>query len=92
MCAACILLLSMSEEGSSEVSASDAKSVTLEVDDLHKLVKEMVHEELVTEKPSASSILKSCSKGSYNLVMSLYIHAVEVSASMLLPEHQYCDT
>ena len=78
----------MSEEGSSEASASDAKSVTLDVDDLHKLIKETVHEELATKKSSVSSILKSRSKGSFNLIVS--IHAIEVSASMLLPKRQYC--
>ena len=62
MCCLHILLLSMSEEGSLEASALDAKSATLDVDDLHKLIKETVHEELATEKSSASSILKSRSK------------------------------
>ena len=63
----------MSEEGSSEASALDAKSVTLDVDDLRKLIKKTVHEELATEKSSASSILKSHSKGSFNLIMSLFM-------------------
>ena len=76
------------EEGSSEASASDAKSVSVDVDELHKLIKQTVHEDLATEKPSASSILKSRSKGSFNLIVS--IHAIEVSASMLLPKRQYC--
>ena len=53
----------MSKDGSLEASVSHAKSVTLDVDDLYKLMKETVHEELATEKSSASSILKSCSKG-----------------------------
>ena len=80
----------MSEEGPSEESASDAKSVTLDihVDDLHKLIKEMVHKELATEKFSASSILKSRSKGLFSLIVS--IHAIEVSASILSLKHQYC--
>ena len=82
LCAACILLLSMSEGGSSEASASDTKSVTLGVDDLRKLIKETVCEELTTEKSSVSSILKSRSKDSFNYA--------EVSASMPSPEHQYC--
>ena len=82
LCAACILLLSMSEGGSSEASASDTKSVTLGMDDLRKLIKETVCEELTTEKSSVSSILKSRSKGSFNYS--------EVSASMPSPEHQYC--
>ena len=51
------------------MSASDAKSVTLDVDDLHKLIKETIHEELATEKSSASSILKSRSKGSFNFML-----------------------
>ena len=78
----------MSEEGSSEASGLDAQSVTLDVDDLHKLIKETVHEELTTEKSSVSSILKSRSKGSFNLIVSIY--AIEVSAPMLSPKCQYC--
>ena len=38
----------MSEEGSSEASGLDAQSVTLDVDDLHKLIKETVHEDLTS--------------------------------------------
>ena len=46
LCVACILLLSMSEEGFSEVSASDMKSATLDTDALRKIIKETVCEEL----------------------------------------------
>ena len=77
-CALCVLLLSMSEEGSSEASASDAKrsaaAGTLprpDVNALRKIIKETVREELATERPSASSILKSHSKGSFNLIVAL---------------------
>ena len=78
----------MFEEGSSEASVSNEKSVTVDVDDLHKLIKETVHEELTTEKSSVSSNLKSRSKGSFNLIVS--IHAIEVLTSILSPKHQYC--
>ena len=63
----------MSEECSSEASASDVKSASLDVDALRKIIKETVCEELVTEKPSASSILKSHSKGSFNLIVALFM-------------------
>ena len=78
-CALRVLLLSMSEEGSSEASASDAKRSAAagnlprpDVNALHKIIKlETVREELATERPSASSILKSHSKGSFNLIVAL---------------------
>ena len=63
----------MSEEGSSEASASVVKSALLDEDALRKIIKETVREELATEKPSASSISKSHSKGSFNLIVALFM-------------------